>query len=787
MNEESLFLAALERPTADERAAFLNEACEGDDGLRQRIESLLNANDRDELRETPGFNPAVDTPAPNLTSTEVGVRATSSSGVSSAPGTVIAGRYELLEEIGEGGMGTVWVAKQTAVVKRKVALKLIKPGMDSRQVLARFETERRALGLMNHPSIAKVYDGGLTDGDRPFFVMELINGAPITEYCDAARLSLNERLELFVSVCRAVHHAHQKGIVHRDLSPSNILVTRVDGKPVPKVIDFGVAKAVGGGLNDKSFSTQFGAVVGKLNYMSPEQAAFSAEDVDIRADIYSLGVILHELLLGFLPIEANQKSGLVEKLRIIREEEPTRPSTRLSSIDSRASLAALRRTEPKKLFSLLRRELDWVILKCLEKDRSRRYESASGLASEIERFLANEPLAETIPPSAGYRVRKFVGKYKRTFATATAFVLLLVAAVVVSTWQAVLLNKAEQDSRAKADREDKAKLVARSQRDRAELLVVGRLASGVESKLMQSGRIGEGLAAVGGMQRLTEDNAVDWMRKMLEKDLRILGLTLAFEPHAFNNMPKYCLYVVRREGEIKTVFLHDPKYNYDYLKRYWYEQAKDSETPFWSPGSFDTGGANQPMVAYLVPIIRGGKTIGVATVDLSLEGFFSSSIDGVDLRKELGLGENGYIFAVNHSKRKWEVDREGRLWPDGEANGSYLYHPSFEYPLRVRDLGKDPSLHPGVMALQRERVAVNATRPKHKRLPEQHELFKAMDDHKRRKVDQTYRTLMNAITNGEEKSGRYTAIDPATDKESTFLFARLPIADWTVVVVFTRD
>ena len=310
-------------------------------------------------------------------------------------------------------MGEVWVAKQTEPVKRKVALKLIKTGMDSRAVLARFEQERQALAMMDHPNIARVLDGGLTPSGQPFFVMELVNGLPLTKFCDEAKLTPKERLELFVPICQAVQHAHQKGIVHRDLKPANILVTLIDGKPVPKVIDFGVAKATGGKLTDESMSTQFGAVVGTLEYMSPEQAAFSGVDIDTRADIYSLGVILYELLTGLRPIDAKRlkQAALAEMIRIIQEEQPSKPSTRLSTDESLPSLAAMRHTEPKRLIALLRGELDWVVMKCLEKSRERRYETVNGLARDIQRYLADEPV-EARPPSTGYRLSKFLQRNK---------------------------------------------------------------------------------------------------------------------------------------------------------------------------------------------------------------------------------------------------------------------------------------------------------------------------------------------------------------------------------------
>ena len=276
--------------------------------------------------------------------------------------------YRAVRLIGEGGMGEVWEAEQLAPVARRVALKLVRWGMDSRQVLARFEAERQALALMNHPNIAAVYDAGETDDGRPYFAMEYVEGTSLTAYCDAQRLAIAERLRLFVEVCDGVQHAHQKGVIHRDLKPSNILVTIIDGKPIPKVIDFGVAKATSGRLTDESLSTQFGAVVGTLEYMSPEQAGFSGADIDTRADIYSLGVILYELLTGLRPIDAKrlERVALTEMVRIIREEEPSKPSKRLSTDESLPSLAAVRQTEPKRLMTLLRGELDWVVMKCLE-------------------------------------------------------------------------------------------------------------------------------------------------------------------------------------------------------------------------------------------------------------------------------------------------------------------------------------------------------------------------------------------------------------------------------------
>ncbi len=329
------------------------------------------------------------------------------------PGMAV-GPYKLVQRIGEGGMGSVWMAEQSEPVKRIVALKLIKAGMDTSQVIARFDAERQALALMDHPGIARVLDVGTTPAGRPYFVMEMVKGVPITAYCDKHHLSARQRLELFVQVCHAVQHAHQKGIIHRDLKPSNILVADMDGKPVPKVIDFGLAKATGLKLTEHSVFTAFGGIVGTLEYMSPEQAGFNALDIDTRTDIYALGVVLYELLTGTTPLskQRQNQAALEEVLRLIREVEPPLPSNRLSdSKDSLPSVAAQRSTEPAKLTKLVRGELDWLVMKALEKDRNRRYETANGFAQDIERYLHDEPVLAS-PPSAAYRLRKFAKRNK---------------------------------------------------------------------------------------------------------------------------------------------------------------------------------------------------------------------------------------------------------------------------------------------------------------------------------------------------------------------------------------
>ena len=394
---------------------------------------------------------------------------------------VVIGRYKLLKELGKGGFGIVWQAEQTEPIRREVALKIIKPGMDSREIIARFEAERQALALMDHPNIAAVLDAGTTDGGRPYFVMELVKGAPITEYCDAHKLGIRERLELFIPVCQAVQHAHQKAILHRDLKPSNILVTEVDGKPAPKVIDFGIAKALGTTreemLQASLALTREGMVVGTPQYMSPEQAG-SVPDVDTRSDVYTLGVILHELLTGQTPLsrEELRQAAFDEMLRLIREGEIKRPSSRLAPITEAVNLLAQERnTEPKKLGHALRGDLDWILLKTLEKDRTRRYETANAFAQDLRSHLQNEPVSAG-PPSAGYRLGKLVRRNRSAFAAAAAILLLLAAGITISTWEAVRATHAEslantrlQEVAAQKKRADAKRQEAEDQRSRAEL------------------------------------------------------------------------------------------------------------------------------------------------------------------------------------------------------------------------------------------------------------------------------------------------------------------------------
>ena len=414
---KGIFFAALDQPAAD-RPRFLDQACGDDRQLRARVEQLLAAHDQAGAF-LGGDGATLNSPLPER------------------PGAQI-GPYKLLQQIGEGGMGVVHMAEQTEPVRRRVALKIIKPGMDTRQVIARFEAERQALALMDHVNIARVLDGGATTSGRPYFVMELVHGVPITQYCDDHRLTPRERLELFVPVCHAIQHAHQKGIIHRDIKPTNVMVTLYDGRPVPKVIDFGVAKATEQTLTERTLFTQYGTMVGTLEYMSPEQAEMSALGVDTRSDIYSLGVLLYELLTGSTPLDNNRfQAAYAEILRMIKEDEPPPPSTRLSSSGAAlASISAQRQTEPAKLTRLVRGELDWIVMKCLEKDRNRRYGTASGLAADVQRYLTDEPVL-ACPPSAMYMFRKFARRHKAAIATGTVIglaVLLMIAGLATSVF-----------------------------------------------------------------------------------------------------------------------------------------------------------------------------------------------------------------------------------------------------------------------------------------------------------------------------------------------------------------
>ena len=440
MNEEpkdikSIFAEAIEKKSAEERAAFLDKACAGDGDVRAQVEGLLKAHSQaGDFLEEPAIGPSVTLGDPHLTE---------------GPGTIIS-RYKILEKIGEGGMACVYMAEQKEPIRRKVALKVIKLGMDTEQVITRFEAERQALAMMDHPNIAKVLDAGATETGRPYFVMELVKGVSITEYCDKNKLNTRERLDLFMQVCNAVQHAHQKGIIHRDIKPSNVMVTLLDGQPVTKVIDFGIAKATSLELTEKTLFTQYAQMIGTPEYMSPEQAEMSGLDVDTRTDIYSLGVLLYQLLTGTLPFDPEmlRASGYAEIRRTIVEDEPPRPSTRLSSLGEEAKkVAESRGTKISLLVERLRKELEWIPLKAIRKDRARRYRSAAEMSDDVQNYLNGAPLIAG-PESTVYRLKKSIHRNRALVISIFSILGVLVAGIVVSTVLAISADR----SRGEAER-----------------------------------------------------------------------------------------------------------------------------------------------------------------------------------------------------------------------------------------------------------------------------------------------------------------------------------------------
>jgi eukaryotic-like serine/threonine-protein kinase len=475
--EDEVFFTALQIADPGERKAFIDQACAGKPALRSLVEEMLAS--EKEAERWLSLEPS--TLARTVAELEANASKPGAAGHKPVDSQV-GGRidcYKVLERIGEGGCGVVYMAEQESPVQRRVALKVIRPGMDTERVIARFEAERQALALMEHPNIARVLDAGATEAGRPYFVMELVQGVRITDYCDQQNLDSRQRLDLFIQVCRAIQHAHQKGVIHRDIKPSNILVTFQDGVPVPRVIDFGIAKAIEGKLTQQTLFTPSEQLVGTPAYMSPEQADISGVDVDTRSDIYSLGVVLYELLTGKTPFDSKElaRSGLGELRRTLRETEPQRPSRILTTLEGAElrSTAEHRQVEPPKLISLLKGDLDWIVMKALDKDRSRRYETVNGLARDIERYLNNEPVVAR-PPSRLYRLRKLVRRNRVVFGAAGAVALALIIGLGTSTW--LLFRERELRQRAVAAEQEQARLRGIAERGLATEAELRRQAEG---------------------------------------------------------------------------------------------------------------------------------------------------------------------------------------------------------------------------------------------------------------------------------------------------------------------
>ena len=485
--EKAVFEAALEVTGPAQRKSFLDQACAGDAELRAAVEELL-ATQGDAEQFFAESASSLTTLASEFKSAVAQIEGRGELAAEEKLGTMI-GHYKLLKKIGEGGWGVVYLAEQREPIQRRVALKVIKLGMDTRNVIARFEAERQALALMDHPNIARVLDAGATETGRPYFVMELVNGVKVTEYCDQNQLGLEERLGLFIQICHAIQHAHQKGIIHRDIKPSNILVTVHDGVAVPKVIDFGIAKATEQRLTEKTIFTAQAQIIGTPAYMSPEQAGLTGVDIDTRTDIYSLGVLLYELLAGSTPFDSGEllKAGFDEIRRVIREQEPVRPSTRLTRLTDAdlTTVAQCRHSEAPKLIRAVHGDLDWIAMKALEKDRRRRYETANDMAADLKRHLSNEPVAAR-PPSTAYRLQKAIRRNKLMFGAATAVMAALVAGIVVSTWQTVQARKAQRETETARNDERLLLMQARAQALAARRIAYSSDMNAVEQALKEN-------------------------------------------------------------------------------------------------------------------------------------------------------------------------------------------------------------------------------------------------------------------------------------------------------------
>jgi tetratricopeptide (TPR) repeat protein/tRNA A-37 threonylcarbamoyl transferase component Bud32 len=675
MNEREIFIGALQQESPAQQQAYLDKACGRDTPLRQRVEGLLR-----DYEKAAGF---LSSPSPALV-------ATANDLIQEGPGTVI-GPYKLMELIGEGGMGLVFVAEQQEPIRRRVALKVLKPGMDTRQVIARFEAERQALALMDHPNIAQVHDGGTTPTGRPYFVMELVKGVPITEYCDQNQVPIRQRLELFLHVCQAVQHAHQKGIIHRDIKPSNVLVTPPVSPPceggdrggVVKVIDFGVAKAVGQQLTDKTIYTQFAQLVGTPLYMSPEQAGQSGLDVDTRSDIYSLGVLLYELLTGTTPFDQERlkEVGFDELRRIIREEEPARPSTRISTLGKSSphapraqpagcvtrsvtttieTIATNRKSDPRQLSRLFRGELDWIVMKALEKDRNRRYETASAFAADVQRYLKDEPVA-ACPPSGWYRFRKFARRNKTRLAVAAGLLLAVMVMAASIGWAA--WREAESERAASARRAS----VVHDDLNAARTLVAGNKLAAARQAL------GEARAHLGNDRSSLEDLAAAVETGAAELDRFQLFLDLIDRAHEAETAPV-----------VETTLARDGP-------------QSDATTPRRVPAPASLGGMWRPEAAvpHLLRALALYDVMQRQEWNTTLSGSILSR-DQVDQIRRLVYEELLWLADVI-TIRQVEHPSGRKLTPQAAARAALVY------------LGKAESAHPPTQALHALRARCHKT------------------------------------------------------------------------------
>jgi serine/threonine protein kinase len=752
LSVRAVFDQAVEKPPEDRRA-FLEEVGVRAPEVRRAVEALLKEHEDAGgiLDRCPVFSGETVDLQPAAPPAGPGANAAWSDDLTPGAEVEEIGRsYRLVALLGEGGMGSVWQAEQERPIRRTVALKVIRSGLQSEQFLARFESERATLERMDHPHVARLLDAGTAQTGvghgRPFLVMELVPGVPITEFCDTYRLDIRRRVELFVAVCQGVQHAHQKGVIHRDLSPSNVLVALVGGCPVPKVIDFGVAKAIGPAVTEQTFQTDARQIIGKLEYMSPEQARLNNLDVDTRTDIYALGVMLYELLTGATPLgrERLRAAPLQDLLRCIGEVDPPRPSTRLKAAEGLPALAVARGLDPRQLIGVVRGDLDQVVMKCLEKDRDRRYESADALARDLQHHLDDEPVSAR-PPTSPYRLQKFLRKHRAAVWTAAALAGLLVLGTAVSTWQMVRAQRAMVRAiQAEQKREGEC--------DRAQRALVSQVVERLEGEVRQFEVLGRAMQAdLEARDCWTKTELKGWLVTLLDGEERLRSVSVAFEPRRLEGREDYCLYVSRgprgievtellpmpgqkflaRRGPRGVEYL-DPIPVKAYLPNYrewdWYRKPFRARKPLWLGPGADLGDWT---VSCCVPFRYQGEWAGVLTIDLSVD-YFRRVWDWLD---EARLGQKSYGFVIAGADT-WDGNA-----PGNDRTGTFIGHPDHRPPRTIQE------------------VAAQAKDP-------------AFDDLTRRLLS--------------ESQDSRTAIDPRTGRRSTFVFGRVPSAGWTFVAVIEQ-